>query len=171
MKINCLIIDNDQENINFIKSFLDNFEEYSIVGETNSGIEALNIIENIGVDLIILDDKLNDISGIGLLQSLYNPPKAIVISSNPSLALQCFELNVIDFVLKPYDTNRLLKAFNKYRFESKSIKDISLIKYKKKINEILKLKVNSKIFYLRLKDILYIESIREFIKVHYCNSE
>ncbi len=168
MKVNCLIVDDEPSSIKLVKTYLERFDEYVVVGEANDAVEALRLIENNNLDLIFLDIKMPGLSGIELLKSLFNPPKVIIISGHPEYAIDCYELNVIDYLLKPISIERFLKALNKYKSKSNNHNNHKPLNnnYLNHSN-FLKLKPKSKTYNIRLDNIVYIESMREFIKIHY----
>ena len=101
MNIKCIIIDSDNKSRELIKNCLRNFEEFKIVGEAITAIEGIKLIERNKIDLMILDIDLPDLSGFELMNSLISAPKTIVTSVNSQYAIDCFDFNVIDYILKP----------------------------------------------------------------------
>lgn len=171
MKINCAIVIKETSLINLIKKDLELFNDFKIIGEADHAIEAIKLIETNKIDLLIMDTDLPDLKGIGLLYSLVNPPKTIVFSSEIEYAIDCYELNVVDYLRTPFSTQRFIKALNKFKtvyLNEKIHYRSSKLPYLDN-SETLKLEINSKIYNLKLKEIIYIESMREYIKIHFDN--
>ena len=171
MKINCLIIDDEPSTVELVKNFLDLFKEFKIVGVANNGVQGLNLIEHNKPDLVFMDINLPDISGIYLIKSIIHPTDVIFITGTDQYAITAYEYDVIDYILKPISLERFIKAINKYK--SKFITEMlnKRIGINNKVSSIFKLKVNSKTYNLRLSEIFYFESMREFVKVHFINDE
>ena len=166
MKTNCIVVDDDPVSLELIKSYLDNFEDFKVTGEANNAIHALKLIDIITPDLIFLDINLPDISGIELIKSLVSPPEVIFVSGSSDYAIEGFELNIIDYLLKPISFERFVKALNKYkcRISEQSRRTNSTVKS-------IKITTGNKVYYLNVDDIEYIESMREFVKIHLVNKE
>jgi len=171
MAVKCIIVDDEPLAIDLIKDHLNKFTDFKVIAETDNAIDALKIINRDKPDLVFLDIHLPDITGINIMKSLLNPPKIIFISGDPEYAIDAFEYDVVDYILKPFSIDRFIKALNKFRnlylnesIQNRSSKEITLYD-----TETLKLEINSKVYNLNLKDITYIESMREYIKIHYDN--
>ena len=114
---------------------------------------------------MFLDINMPRISGLDLLKSIQNPPGVIIISAHKEYAIDGFELNVIDFLLKPVPFDRFLKAVNKYK--SQVLKEIKKPQDYNTPNKIICIKDNKKVYNINLDDILYIESMREYVKFYF----
>ena len=172
MKVNCIIVDNDSSSRKEICTYLHKFKDFNVIGEANNTIDALKFIQNNKIDLIFLDINLPDMSGIELLKSLINPPRAIVVSADAEYAIDCFELSVIDYLLKPIITEKFLRALNKFRCDFRNSNKTPIIDIKRAVKSpFLKLEINRKTYNLNLSNIVYIESMREFVKIHFENKD
>ncbi|MFN6378627.1 MAG: LytR/AlgR family response regulator transcription factor [Flavobacteriales bacterium] len=112
-QLRCLIIDDEAFAHEVIKSHLNKIDKALLVGQCFSGIEAYNIIIKEKIDLIFLDINMPELSGLDLLRNLDHPPKAILTTAHSEYAIEGYDLNVIDYLLKPISFPRFLKAFNK----------------------------------------------------------
>lgn len=166
MKTKCLIVDDEPLSIKLIKSHLNNLEDFVIVGEARNAISALNIIENQQIDLIFLDVNMPKITGIDLLKSLQIRPKVILISAHQEYALDGFELDVIDFLLKPISFDRFLRAVNKFKMMNQNDHSKGIKPDYTEINNILSIRDNKKVYNIKFDDIQFIESMREYVKFH-----
>lgn len=171
MKLNCILIIKEYSLLELIKQNLERFNYFKIIGEADNGIDAITLIENHKIDLLIMETDLPDLKGVELLYSLINPPKSIVFSSKMEYAVECFELNVVDYLIKPFSTQRFIKALNKFKtgFLNPGSPNFSSKMINLDHDDILKLEINSKIYNLKLHEIVFIESMREYIKIHYEN--
>lgn len=166
MKTRCLLIDDEPLSIKLIKGYVEELDDFIVAGEAKNALDALKIIENDSIDLLFLDINMPRISGLDLIRSMQYPPKVIIISAHKEYAIDGFDLNVVDFLLKPVSFDRFLKAVNKY----KSIinKDIIKTKAQESIHtdNILSLKDNKKVYNINMDEIIYIESMREYVKFY-----
>jgi len=165
MKTNCLIVDDEPLSIKLIKGYIQELDDLLLVGEAKNALEAMKTLENEKIDLIFLDINMPRISGLDLIRSMQYPPKIVLISAHKEYAIDGFELSVVDFLLKPISFDRFLKSVNKYKGKQ------SLELKRERIKElptdkILSLKDNKKVYNVNLKDILYIESLREYVKIY-----
>ena len=166
MIINCLIIDDDPLASIVIENFLLKTPNINIVGKIDKAIEAFEIINQEQVDLIFLDIQMPDLSGIDFLKILKKRPRVILTTAYKDYAIDGFELEVLDFLLKPITFDRFMKAINRYRLsekkEPKRVKTIlSKTKIQKSSSNAIYIKEAYKTVKVLLNDILYIESFRE----------
>jgi DNA-binding LytR/AlgR family response regulator len=164
MKIKGIIIDDEPLAIKVIESHLNEFKNFELVATFNSPINALSIIENKEIDVVYLDINMPMMNGLEFIRSLTHRPHIIITTAYREYAVESFDLNVLDYLVKPIPFGRFLKAFNKLtnriNLEKESLKDLS-------INEdpFIFLKVDKKLMKIKLNDILYIESLKDYIKV------
>lgn len=165
MKTKCLIVDDEPLAIKLVKGYIEELDDLSIVGEAKNALDALKFIENDQIDLLFLDINMPRVSGLDLIKSLQYPPKVIIMSAHKEYAIDGFDLNVIDFLLKPFSFDRFLRAINKYK-NNISLANNAVLNQEKKYNQILSLKDNKKVYNIKLDEIIYIESMREYVKIH-----
>ncbi len=166
MKTKCLIVDDEPLSIKLIKGYIGELHDFLIIGEARNSLDALKIIEEESVDLIFLDINMPRISGLDLIRSMQYPPKVIIISAHKEFAIDGFELNVVDFLLKPVSFDRFLRAINKYK-RALNKETVRSKKNENLLNDyIISLKDNKKVYNINLKDVLYIESMREYVKFY-----
>ena len=164
MKIKCVIIDDEPLAIKVIENHLKEFSNFEIVATFNSPINAINIIENKEIDIVFLDINMPIMNGLEFVKSLTNKPHIIITTAYREFAVDSFDLNVLDYLVKPIPFSRFLKAINKLtnriNLEREPIKNISA-----KEEPFIFLKVDKKLMKIKLNDILYIESLKDYIKV------
>jgi DNA-binding LytR/AlgR family response regulator len=165
MKIRCLVIDDEPLAIQVIRAHLDKIAGIDIVATFQNPIEALDVIKSTKIDLIFLDIKMPLLSGIDFLKTLQNPPKVILTTAYRNYATESYELDVVDYLLKPISFTRFLKAVNKY----KNLVNITVTEFaikEEEVNDHLYVNTNRKFVKLNFKDVLYVESIKDYVKVY-----
>jgi two-component system, LytTR family, response regulator LytT len=113
MRLKCLIIEDQLPAQRILRTYLDEIPELELMGSFTSPVEALGHLKTYDIQLIFLDIHLPKISGLNFIRSLKNPPGIIITSAYPEHALEGFELNVIDYLLKPFSFERFFRAVNK----------------------------------------------------------
>jgi len=156
----CVIVDDEPLAITVIEGYLKKIPYIEIVGKFDNAIPVYQFLKENEVDLLLLDIEMPNISGVEFLKSLTNAPSVIFTTANKNYAIEGFELNVEDYILKPISFNRLLTAVN--RIYDK-VKDTKLNKADNK--DFLYLKENKKMVKVYFKNILYMESIKDYVKV------
>lgn len=160
----CVVIDDEPIAIKVIKEHLEKLSQMECIGSYTKPLEAINTLNNQKVDLLFLDINMPGISGVELLKSLTNPPRVIFTTAYRNFAVDAFELDAMDYLVKPISFDRFLKAVNKFLTlvkEPESVKD-----KKEKRKDFIILKSDKKNYKIRFDDILYIESLDNYIKVH-----
>src|SRR4030042_2784509 len=114
--MNCIIIEDDELSIRIIEEFVNRTAGLNLLYSFTNAIDAINTIRTgDDIHLILLDIELPEMSGMEFLDSLTNPPLVIIISSKDKYALDAFEYNVVDYLLKPLSYARFYKAIEKAR--------------------------------------------------------
>lgn len=167
MKTKCLIIDSEPLARELIKNHIEKLENFEIVAQCSNAVKALTSLRERPVDLIIIDIQMPEISGIDFLRSLKNPPKIIITTAYREFALEAFELEALDYLLKPVSFERFLKAINKYyRINRDEIKIINgPCPDLKEEENFIYVKENKRVVKIFLKDIRYIEGLSEYVQI------
>ncbi len=113
MKIQCLIIDDEPIAQEIIEKYLEPLDQLVVTGKCINALEANNVLQKQSVDLIFLDIEMPHLTGLAFLKNLANPPKVIITTAYRDYALEGYDLNVVDYLLKPISYERFLKAINK----------------------------------------------------------
>lgn len=162
MKIKCLIVDDEPLAIRLIEKHIEKLDALEVVATCHTALKAFEILSTQQVDLLFLDIKMPDLTGIEFLKSLKNPPKTILTTAYRDYALESYDLRVVDYLLKPITFERFLKAIDKFKEEMpKAIPQVTVNQEEDFIFIRSGIK-NHKVF---LKDILYIESLKDYVKV------
>lgn len=165
MAYKCLLIDDDPAALAVMELYLAKIPSFQLLGKCENAIEAMDFLRNQTVDLMVLDIEMPHLTGIDFLKTLPHPPKAIITSANKEYALEGFELNVLDYILKPVSFERFMKAINRF-LSSETSETPDHLPDEKIESGILYLKENKKMVKLHINDILYIESLKDYVKVY-----
>ena len=164
----CLAIDDEPLALDVIKDFVEKTSFLNLKATCNNALEALELIQNEGIDLIFLDINMPNISGIEFLKSLKNAPLVIFTTAYSEHALEGFELDAIDYLVKPIAFDRFIKAVNK------AYEIYTLYNYKYKEFGASTIPENDFIFVnaeystvkINLNEILFIEGLKDYIKIY-----
>ncbi|MBA4139025.1 MAG: response regulator transcription factor [Segetibacter sp.] len=163
MSIRCMIIDDEPIACKGMEEYITEVEFLSLVNICDNAVKAYAFLHSEKVDLIFLDIEMPKLTGIEFLQSLKNAPAVIFTTAYPDYALQGFELDVIDYLVKPVSFPRFLKAANK-------AKDFLTGRNTGRENVIEKdhffLKVDSKFEKIFYDDVLYVEALQNYVAIH-----
>lgn len=163
MKVKCLIVDDEPLAIRLIEKHIAKIDALEVVATCNTALKAFELLNSQSIDLLFLDIKMPNITGIEFLKNLKNPPKTILTTAYRDYALEGYDLGVVDYLLKPITFERFFKAVD--RFLSESSKSEVKIKESKE-NEFIVIKSGIKNYKIDVKDILYIESLKDYIKIN-----
>ena len=163
--INCLLIDDEPLALQLLEDFIKKTPYLKLAGKFEEPLQALPILESQQIDLLFLDIKMPDISGIDFFKSLATKPEVIFTTAYSEFAIDGFELNAIDYLLKPVSFEKFLSACNRVK-EYLELKNNRTIRDKDYffINASHKL---HKVFY---DDILYFEGFKDYTKIHLASS-
>ena len=165
-KHRCLVVDDEPMARDVLRRYICKLPALQLVGECSNAIDALLFLQNNDVDLIFLDIRMPELLGTDFVQALRNPPKIIFTTAFKEYALDGFELDAIDYLLKPIRFERFLKAVNKV-FPKKNDETLNetLASTKKNGTDFIYLRIDRKLVKIILSDILYIESDKDYVKV------
>lgn len=158
--MNCLIVDDNKMARVVLRHQVKNIEFLHLIDECEDAKQATNIMNKEKIDLLLLDVQMPKISGIDFLKSIINPPLVILITSNPEFALEAFEYNVVDYILKPVKADRFIKAILR-------VKDLhtTLSKSEKSEKEYFFFREKGVANKLKISDILYIQAMGDYINI------
>ena len=161
----CLIIDDELPARALIKTYLGSVVDFEVLGSFNNAIDGLDFLKNNCVDLIFLDIQMPQMTGLALLKSLEIKPKVVFTTAYREFAADAFDLEALDYLVKPISEERFMKTISKY---------LQLQEYKQNSTPIsttleeayIFLKVGKEQKKVFLSDILYIEGLKDYIKVY-----
>lgn len=167
MKVQCLIIDDEPLAIELIEAHVAEFPNLEIIATCNNALEGFEVLKSKQVDLIFLDIQMPLLTGIEFLKSLSNPPKVIFTTAYREYAIESYELEVVDYLLKPISFDRFFKAVNKYfkTVESKGLSRVD-VSEKEQSSNFMYVNVNKKHHKVLFSEILYAESLKDYVQIH-----
>jgi DNA-binding LytR/AlgR family response regulator len=167
MKTRCLIVDDEPLARELIRAHVEKLENFEIVDQCGDAMKALNVLREKQVDLIFMDIQMPQITGIDFLKTLKHPPKVIITTAYREYALEGFELDVVDYLLKPITFERFLKSVNKYyQITQDEVQVITNSAADRLTDEsFIYLKENKKVVKIHLSEIRYIEGLSEYVQI------
>jgi DNA-binding LytR/AlgR family response regulator len=168
MKTKCLIVDDEPLARDLIRGHVEKLENFEIVAECSDAMKALNVLREKQVDLIFMDIQMPQITGIEFLKTLKHPPKVIITTAYREYALEGFELDVVDYLLKPITFERFLKSINKYYQMIQDEVQLVSGNNTEKMNDeaFIYIKENKKVVKIYLSEIKYIEGLSEYVQIY-----
>ncbi|MCB0585315.1 MAG: response regulator transcription factor [Phaeodactylibacter sp.] len=160
MRISCYIIDDEPPAIKVLEHYISQCPQLHLMGSATDAIQGMQAIQEKGPQLLLLDINMPKLSGISLLKALSHPPAAILTTAYPEYALDGFELEAIDYLLKPIAFERFLRAVNKAR------KFILAQETPDEAPSFLLLQADRRLHRVPLNDILYLQAYGDYVKVH-----
>jgi DNA-binding LytR/AlgR family response regulator len=163
-KLKVLIVDDEYLALNILTSFIEKISDLELVDKTKNPFEALQILSSNQIDILFLDIQMPTLSGINLLKSLKNPPIVIFTTAYQDYAIDAFNLNAVDYLLKPFSFERFLQAINKAKelYNKVNSNPESVLELNSQDFIIIKSEGKTiKVFY---EDILFIEGMKEYIR-------
>ncbi|GAB4230495.1 MAG: LytTR family DNA-binding domain-containing protein [Ekhidna sp.] len=167
MPIRCLIVDDEPLAIEILQSYVKRVESLELVDTCTNAVKAFDILKTKKVDLLFLDIQMPKLTGIEFLKALNPLPSVIFTTAYREYAIESYELNVVDYLLKPIAFDRFLMAVNKVVKKDEDQADKGIIKEVAAEDEpYLFLKADRKMVKVFLKDITYIESLKDYVRIN-----
>jgi len=165
-KTRCLIIDDEPLAIKLIKTHLGKLDSFEIAGECRSALKAVEYLQREKIDLMFLDINMPEINGLDFLKSIPDPPYVIITTAYREYAIEGYDLDVVDFLLKPISFERFLKAINRYCNRSRKVEVRSTdIHTRNQEMKFIYIQDGKNIFKILYDDVLYFEGYGEYVKV------
>jgi DNA-binding LytR/AlgR family response regulator len=163
-KITCLIVEDEPLAAEVLEEYINQVPFLELIGTCGDAIYALEVLQKEKIELIFLDIHLPKLKGLDFIKTLNTPPKIIITSAYQDYALQGYELNVVDYLLKPIEFNRFVNAVNK---ALRQIQVSGSLDAPPLVNDraFLFFNVGKKKVKMFLDEILYIESLKEYIRI------
>lgn len=163
MKIKCVITDDEPMARKGLRGYIEKIDFLTLMGECEDAIQLNTLLKNEPVDLVFLDIEMPEMTGLELLSNLTNPPKVIIVSAYEQYALQGYEFDVVDYLLKPVSFDRFLKSVNR-------VHDLLQTEQKEE-NEYIFVKSDKQFKKILFKDILFIESMENYVVIQTISSK
>ncbi len=162
MKWKCLIVDDEPPAIKIIKMYVDMVEQLELIGCCSNALQAMKIMSDQKIDLLFLDIRMPKLLGTDFLKTLQNPPKVIFTTAHKEFATDAFDLDAVDYLLKPISFERFLKAVNKVTNNVLPAENLTM----PNTRGFLYFRSARKMVKVFLDDIQYVESIKDYIKIY-----
>jgi DNA-binding LytR/AlgR family response regulator len=164
----CLAVDDEPPALEVLKNYISSVAALELAGTCNNAVEAMNVLRNNPVDLLFLDIQMPQLLGTDLMRTLNKPPKVIFTTAYRKFAIEGFELNAVDYLLKPISFERFLKAVNKVMdisLPSASSSSQNENRFTEQADAFIFFRADRKMHKVSLNDIIYVESLKDYIKV------
>lgn len=173
MKIKCIIIDDETLAIDILVDYISKVPMLELIGKYDSAIKAMDCLMTQQVDLMFLDINMPDINGIKFYESLPLKPKVIFTTAYSEYAVKGFEINAVDYLLKPISFDRFFKAISKImnlpKPDLKPVIGSPAIESQVDNKGYIFAKVEHSTIKINLKDISYFEGFKDYVKIHLIN--
>jgi len=171
MKLRCLLIDDEPPALKVLASYISNINGLEIVAQCKNAIEALDVLHQKPVDVIFLDIKMPKILGTEFLKNLSNPPKVIFVTAYRDYAVDGYELDAVDYLVKPVSFERFFKAITKLNRMIGKETVTATADYVANPEAFVYLKVDKDMKKIFVNDIVYIESWKDYVKLFLANNK
>lgn len=171
MTVKAIIIDDEPLAQKIIENYTQRIPALEIVCKCENPVEAIDALHKHDIDLLFLDINMPLLSGISFLKTIKNPPLVIITTAYTEYALECFELDVVDYLKKPFSFDRFLKAYikienNLNRIQSQKIPSIGSLS----ADDFFFVKSNKKTVKINFSDLVFVEALGDYIKLYTNNS-
>jgi DNA-binding LytR/AlgR family response regulator len=171
LNINCLIVDDEPLARNLLKEYVTKVPYLTLHATCANAMEAMEALRQHPIDLMFLDIQMPDITGMTFLRSLQKKPMVIFTTAYSEYALESYELDVVDYLLKPITLERFLKAIDKVnQLVSNSGGSQATQQLERVVHEsgqsFMFVKDGTKLVKVKLDDILYIEGLKDYVTIH-----
>ena len=164
--IKCIIVDDEPMAREILESHLARIDAIEVAGTCKSAIEAFNVISTQKIDLIFLDINMPEISGLSFAKSINKNIKIIFTTAYREYAVDGFDLQAVDYLLKPISFERLLQGVNKYLNENQQVSAQEVAEFTEEKNDAIFVRSDRKMIKISFADIRFIESLSDYIKIH-----
>jgi len=164
--IHCIIVDDEPIAREIMEGHLKKIDSIQIEASCKNALEAFNIINSKKVDLVFLDINMPDISGLSFAKSINRNIKIIFTTAYREYAVDGFDLQAVDYLLKPISFERLLQAVNKYFGETQVTEQEIAEETEEDKSDFIFVRSDRKMIKVNFADILYVESLSDYVKIH-----
>ena len=170
-KIHCLVIDDELPAREILRQHIAGVEALELAGTCSNAVEAVSFLKEYLVDLLFLDIQMPQLLGTNFIRTLKNPPKVIFTTAYRKYAVEGFELDAVDYLLKPISFERFLKAVNKVLQLNIGAVGAGMPistqteKLNEKLNSFLYFRAERKMVKVLFRDILFVEGLKDYIKI------
>lgn len=165
MKMRCLLVDDEPPALKILESYVGSMDSLEIAGICHNAFEAMNILQHKQIDVMFLDINMPRLLGTEFFRSLRNPPKVIFTTAHRDYALEGYELDAVDFLLKPISLERFFKAVSKLTRNEDLQKHSEKEVFAPNANSFLYFRSERKMNKVMLNEIIYVESLKDYVRI------
>lgn len=169
MKLRCLIIEDEPPAQEILSGYIRDCGQLELVTICPDALSAMDLLGRESIDLIFLDINLPRLSGLNFLKTIDHPPMVIFTTAYPEYAVEGFEANAVDYLVKPFSFERFLKAVNKAVEKTRYSPGQAETQLQNSLQDFILLKADKKLYKVLLSEILYIEATGDYLKVFYAD--
>ncbi|MDB5235751.1 MAG: response regulator transcription factor [Hymenobacter sp.] len=166
MKLHCLLVDDEPPALEVLESYVREVAHLELVASCDNALEAFGILQQQPVDLMFLDIKMPKMLGTDFLRNLRHPPQVIFTTAYREYAYEGFELDAVDYLLKPVSLERFLKAVAKVSKTEAGPVSPPEPAHASNPDAFLYFRIDRKMVKVVLRDILYVEGLKDYVKIH-----
>jgi len=167
VNLNCLIVDDEPLARNLLKDYIGKVSYLTLVDSCSNPLAALDILNKKSIDILFLDIQMPEITGISLLKTLHKKPLVILTTAYSQYALEGYDLDVVDYLLKPITLERFLRAIDKIK---QRVSASPVVESEPRTNDIalpfVFVKDGTKLVKIMLDDVLYVEGLKDYVTIH-----
>ena len=165
LMLRCVAIDDEELALELLQDNISKVEYLQLVGSFNNPLKAIQLLQEQSIDLVFLDIQMPGLSGLQLIQSIHNKPMFILVTAYEKFALEGYDLNVVDYLVKPVPLDRFVKACNK-AMELHNLKTQSKQLSNQNAPDYFFVNVDYSLLKIIRSDIIYIEGLKDYVKIH-----
>ena len=163
--LRCIAIDDEELALELLEDNISKVDYLHLIGKFNNPLKAIQVLQEQSVDLVFLDIQMPGISGLQLIKSIPNKPMFILVTAYEKFALEGYDLNVVDYLVKPVSLDRFIKACNK-ALELHSLKKQVKETPDQTLPDHFFVNVDYSLLKILRSDIMYIEGLKDYVKIH-----
>jgi two-component system, LytTR family, response regulator len=170
MTLKCLLVDDEPPALQVLENYVSGVPQLELVGSCNNAFRAMEVLQKKKVDLLFIDIQMPKLTGISLVKTLKHPPKVIFTTAFKEYAVEAFDVDAVDYLLKPVSFERFLKAVNKVLHQNGS----EVKEEEEAINGtggFLYFRADRKMIKVFLEEVLYVESLKDYVKIYRMNDK
>ncbi|MFZ1806696.1 MAG: LytTR family DNA-binding domain-containing protein [Cyclobacteriaceae bacterium] len=164
--INCLVVDDEPLARNLLSDYVRKVPQLNLVGTAENAVTAMSMLRENDVDLLLLDIQMPELTGINMLKALQKKPMVILTTAYSEYALESYDLDVVDYLLKPVTFERFLKALEKVNQRLPQKEAPAQASAIEKLPSFVFVKDGTKLVKVILNDILYVEGLKDYVTIH-----
>jgi DNA-binding LytR/AlgR family response regulator len=168
MTLKCLLVDDEPPALQILENYISGVPQLELVGSCNNAFRAMEILQKKKVDLLFLDIQMPKLTGISLVKTLKQPPKIIFTTAFKEYAVEAFDVDAVDYLLKPVSFERFLKAVNKVLHGTEVKDEEEAIT---NTGGFLYFRADRKMIKVFLEEVLYVESLNDYVKIYRVNGK